>query len=234
MLKRQTRAIGDLIRRRRGDMATPGRRVIGWIESLFIDHTVFRLLVANRHRVTYDLWRSAQPLPMQLAAARRRGIVSVVNLTGSRDTATHRLERDACRRLGLRLVEYPLDSRDPPSRERIAGLERVFEGLDYPALIHCKSGADRAGIASALYLLLREGRSVEEAKAQLSPRFGHIRQGPTGVLDHMLDRYAADAAESPMTFREWLDARYDPAAIKREFRSRRWGRFLVDRLLRRE
>lgn len=207
---------------------------MGWIESLFIDHTIFRLLFRNRHRVTEDLWRSAQPLPMQLAAAKRLGIASVVNLTGTRDTATHRFEREACARLGMRLVEYPLDSRDPPSRERIAGLERLFAGLDYPALIHCKSGADRAGIASALYLLLRDDRPIGEAQAQLSLRYGHVRQGPTGVLDFMLERYAADAAASPMTFREWLDAEYDPVAIKRAFKSRRWGDFLVDRLLRRE
>ena len=50
----------------------------------------------------------------------------------------------------------------------------------------------------------------------------------------MLERYAADAAETPMSFREWVEARYDPEALMAGYRADRAASFLVDRVLRRE
>ena len=61
--------------------------------------------------------------------------------------------------------------------------------------MHCKSGADRAGFAAALYLLLQRRRPAEEAQEQLSWRYLHLRAGATGILHFLIDRYAADAAD---------------------------------------
>ncbi|MFD2031462.1 tyrosine-protein phosphatase [Ancylobacter dichloromethanicus] len=44
-----------------------------------------------------------------------------------------------------------------------------------PILIHCQAGADRSGLASALYLAAIKKNSAEaEAEAQLSIRYGHF------------------------------------------------------------
>jgi protein tyrosine/serine phosphatase len=100
--------------------------------------------------------------------------------------------------------------------------------------MHCKSGADRAGFAAALYLLLQRGASVEEAKAQLSWRYLHVRGAATGVLHFMIERYAAESAAEPMSFREWVKTRYDPVALMAEYRSSGAADFVVDKVLRRE
>jgi protein tyrosine/serine phosphatase len=100
--------------------------------------------------------------------------------------------------------------------------------------MHCKSGADRAGFAAALYLLLRRDLPVEEAKRQLSWRYLHLRGAATGVLHFLLERYAEDSAEEPMRFRDWVERRYDPEALMGDYEADPAASFIVDRVLRRE
>jgi protein tyrosine/serine phosphatase len=100
--------------------------------------------------------------------------------------------------------------------------------------MHCKSGADRAGFAAALYLLLQRGATAEEARRQLSWRYLHLRGAATGVLHFMLERYQQDSAAEPMSFRTWVERRYDPAALMAAYKSSRGSSFIVDRVLRRE
>lgn len=226
--------MGDRFKSWRGAMRTPLQRALARVELLFMDHAVFRFVHLNLHQVTPSLWRSAQPSPGQLARARRLGIRTIVNLRGVRDCASYLLEKEACARLGMTLVDFPVTSREPPSPERVRAFDAMLDAIEYPVLFHCKSGADRAGIASALYLLLREGRPVAEAQDQLHWRFGHFRHARTGVLDYMLERFAAEGGRDGAAFRDWAARGYDPLAMRRDFQAGRWSVLLVDRLLRRE
>jgi protein tyrosine/serine phosphatase len=136
--------------------------------------------------------------------------------------------------VGIELVDFKLSSRTLPTREEILALGDIFARLPRPFLMHCKSGADRAGFAAALYLLLQGGATVEEARRQLSWRYLHLRGAATGVLHFLLESYAHDSAAEPMSFREWVGRRYDPEALTAAYRSRPAARFIVDRVLRRE
>ena len=124
--------------------------------------------------------------------------------------------------------------REAPTAATILEAKALFEGMAYPALIHCKSGADRAGFAAALYLVLREGVPVREAMGQLSPRYGHFRFAKTGILDAFFARYLVEGEARGIGFLDWVEHHYDPAALTRSFRTRAWSSFLVDRVLRRE
>ena len=53
-------------------------------------------------------------------------------------------------------------------------------------VMHCKSGADRAGLMSALYLILNQNVSVDKAKNQLSFKYLHLKHAKTGILDAFL------------------------------------------------
>ena len=66
----------------------------------------------------------------------------------------------------------------------------LFESIEYPALMHCKSGADRAGLMSVLYKLLREKVPFEQAVEQLSLKYLHVKHGKTGMLDAFFQAYA--------------------------------------------
>ena len=66
---------------------------------------------------------------------------------------------------GLSLYDLPLSATRRPARLELLRLIDVLERCPYPLLIHCKSGADRTGLASALYLMLQRGETPERAGA---------------------------------------------------------------------
>lgn len=210
------------------------QRLSAWISMLAADHGIFRLFYLNAHQVTPELWRAAQPAPHQIDALAARGIRTIVTLRGGREFGSWPLEREAAARNGMELVEFVARSREAPTAETILGAAALFQTLTYPALIHCKSGADRAGFIAALYLILKEGRSASEALGQLSSRYGHWRWSKTGILDAFIERYRDEGEAEGLSLIDWVQTRYDPAVLTREFRPHAWSAFVVDRVLRRE
>ena len=151
------------------------------------------------------------------------------------DEAYYWLEKDACDRLGLTLIDAPLDSRDPPQRDRIHRARDLFKTIQYPVLIHCKSGADRAGMMAVFYRHFHLGEPISVAMKQLSKKYLHSREGLTGVLDYTLEKYVNEVEPRGISFIDWIDSPdYDPQAIRAEFKAGWWGTLLTDKLLRRE
>lgn len=217
------------------DLTTRGGRFKARWDYAWKDHGFLRRWFQNAHWVSPELARSNQPSPRQLADWKAQGIRTVVNLRGRPHEVYYALERDACDRLGLTLVDAPLDSRDAPSPERVRRAKEVFETIEYPALIHCKSGADRAGLMAVLYRHFRLGEPISEAKRELDKKYLHHREGATGVLDYTLDKYLGEAEPKGIGFLEWVQSdAYDPQAIRAEFKAGRWGKMLTDTILRRE
>lgn len=217
------------------------QRLLAWANMLVVDHGVFRLVYLNRHRVgSGRLWRSAQPAPHQIDRMAREGLRSIVCLRGEPEYGSWPLEVERCRDLGLDVRCITLRSRAAPERETILELKRLFETIDYPALIHCKSGADRAGLAAALYLIFQEGVPPREAMRQLSLRYGHVRQAKTGILGRVFSAYLDETTRNPgscengTSFEEWVRAHYDPARLEASTTRRPWFDGFVDRVLRRE
>lgn len=223
------------------DYRTPAGRRRAWRELMLVDHGALRKLYDNSHTVVAGkLWRSYQPSPADLKRWQARGAKTIINLRGDKPSGFLFLEEEACARLGIELRTFRVFSRDAPSKEALYGARDLFNEIAYPALIHCKSGADRAGLMSALFLFLHEGRPLDEALGQLSWRFGHVRQGKTGVIDYAFEQYIdyarsnAIALDDRDAFFNWIDTQYDPVAIKKAFKPAPWGTFLTDVVLRRE
>jgi protein tyrosine/serine phosphatase len=209
-------------------------RVRAWANMLLVDHGVFRLVYLNKHRVSDRLWRSAQPAPHQLARLKAEGVRTIVNLRGGREHGSWQLQKDACDRLGLHMAEFVVRSRGAPDPATILNAKTFFERLEYPVVLHCKSGADRAGFVAALFLILHEGRPVEEALRQLSLRYGHFRFAKTGILDAFFERYRVEGESRGLSLVDWVERVYDPEALERDFRPSFWSDLVVDRLIRRE
>jgi protein tyrosine phosphatase (PTP) superfamily phosphohydrolase (DUF442 family) len=214
------------------------RRSLGqparYLDMLLVDHGIFRFVYANCHKLSDKAWRSAQPAPHHFRRFADAGIRTIVNLRGPRQCGSYWLEEEACARHGLKLVNFRIGSRAAPTREDLLGAERLFNEIEYPMLMHCKSGADRAGLMGALYRILHEGRPVEEAVKQLSWRYGHMRQAKVGMIDYFFEQYRRYNGETPTPFLDWVDRIYDPAAVKSSFMSQWWANLVVDKILRRE
>jgi len=205
-----------------------------WMNMIFVDHGIFRLFYLNRHSVDGKLFRAAQPWPHQIARFAREGGKSLVYLRGGREHGSWPLERKAAERHGLVLTEFLARSREAPSKDMLLEAPAFFRNLAYPALIHCKSGADRAGFVAALYLLVHLGRPAPEAMLQLSPRYGHFGWSKTGILDAFFAQYRDEGEAKGIAFLDWVTNHYDPVALQASFKPGFWSNMLVDRILHRE
>lgn len=217
------------------NLATKAGRRRATNELVWGDHGFLRMAFQNLHQISDEMWRSNQPSPKQIAAhALDRGIRTIINLRGESPKGYYLLEREACLATGIELVDFQVFSRDTPTKESIFAANELFHSIRYPALMHCKSGADRAGLMAVLYKLLREGVPVEEAREQLSLKYLHVRHGKTGVLDAVFEVYAAFNAQEPISFLDWVDQHYDRRAIKEAFLKSGAAKLRIDELLGRE
>ena len=218
----------------RGDIATRRGRLNAWADSLLVDHAAFRLVWSNEAEVVPGrLYRSNHPTPGRLASlVRRLGIRSVVNLRGLCANGSDALSRAQAERLGLVFVDAPVSSGHPPTRERALALAHALLHSPEPILVHCKSGADRAGLAAGMFLLLHGGDS-RAALGQLSWRFGHLRGSRAGVLDAFFRTFAREA-EGRKPFLDWLVDEYDPRLLAAARRPGAIADVLHSRLLHRE
>ena len=137
-------------------------------------------------------------------------------------------------RHGVTLVDLSLKSRAPPTRDKFLAMRDLLGRIEYPVLLHCKSGADRAGLMSVIVRHVREGIPISKAKEQLSLRYGHVRSADTGVLDAIFEHYLEDEAKTGIGFWDWIETVYDPDQISRSFKARGWANRLVNGILNRE
>ena len=217
------------------DISTRSGRVRAWFDMHLVDHGMIRAVYNNFYHLGGGMYRCSQPSPAQLAKYQQKyGIRSVVNLRGPHGYGSYALEKEACDKLGLVLHDVKLYSRTAPEVEEIHAMDALFRGMEFPALMHCKSGADRAGLGSALYRILHLGHRVEDALAELNWRYGHFKGAKTGILDFFLARYVARNARAPIGFLEWVDSEYDREALEASFREEGWSSLIVDKVLHRE
>src|SRR5260370_4717054 len=139
--------------------AEAGRVVLG-----FNFHTV----------VSGKVYRGAQPAADDLEAIiPRYHIQTVINLRGSCDPSPwYQEECRTTQKWGVSQEDICFSAGRLPSVGEVRRLAEVLDGSAYPVLFHCRRRADRAGFASALYLLLETDATLAQARRQLSLRYG--------------------------------------------------------------
>ena len=217
------------------DISTTSGRIRAWLDMHLVDHGAVRAVYSNFYDLGGGMYRSSQPSPAQLRKYRDSlGLSSVINLRGAHGYGSYALEKEACAQLGIALHDVKLYSRTPPEVEEVHAMDELFKKIEYPALLHCKSGADRAGLGAALYRILHLGHLVEEAMNELSWKYGHFKRAKTGVLDFFFATYVARNARSPISFLDWVNTEYNRLELHARFREEGWASLIVDKVLHRE
>jgi protein tyrosine/serine phosphatase len=217
------------------DLATPAGRRRARRELVWGDHGFLRVRFRNLHRISEEMFRANQPSPEHIKRyAKELGLKTILNLRGTSPRGHYVLEKEACERHGIKLVDFQVFSREIPPPAAILETKTLFDSIAYPALMHCKSGADRAGIMAVLYQHFRRGQTIEKALEQLSSKYLHIRHGKTGVLDFFFETYLREGKPAGLSFTQWVEKGYDPAELKRSFLGGRKSKVDFDQLLRRE
>lgn len=134
-------------------------------------------LTGNLHTVVEgEFYRSGQPTSSQIADdATRYSIKTIINLRGdSAGSPWYDAEVAEVRRLHIRHIDFGMSARRELSASEAEQLIALMRSAQKPILIHCKDGADRSGLASALYLAAVKKSDESTAEGQLSIRFGHF------------------------------------------------------------
>lgn len=134
-------------------------------------------LTGNFHPVIAgQLYRSAQPTAEDIAYyAKTYGIKTVINLRGDNTGAPwYDAEIGETRKLGIAHVNFGMSARRELTQAEAANLISILERAEKPVLIHCKAGADRSGLASALYVAAVAKLGEAAAEQQISIRYGHF------------------------------------------------------------
>jgi protein tyrosine/serine phosphatase len=143
----------------------------------------------NFHEVVAgEVYRSNQVTPEALATyTADHGIRSVLNLRGAQPgTDWYDAEIAASETLGLAHADFPMIGSVQLSDTDARRLIALMRTLPKPLLVHCRYGADRTGLAMALYLGAIRGAGKSEAEGQLSIRYGHVS------LPYLSSAYAMD------------------------------------------
>ncbi len=167
-----------------------------------------------------ECYRCSQPTPAFLdSAVKKLGVRTVVNLRGDNTGKDwYRAERAAAERLGVPMIDISLASNCPPTNAQFRQLIDLIDNAPKPILFHCHSGSDRTGLASMMALLLQPGSSLENARTQISFRYGHKFWSEASRLHAIPEAYAdwlkgRDEKHTPRRFREWGLTVYRSEAI---------------------
>lgn len=133
-------------------------------------------LTGNIHEVEPGVYRSNQlPADTMAALVREKGIRTVLNLRGNGGAEDwYVAESRAVSSAGAGLVDLQMSANNEPDDALIRQLVATLRTVQRPVLIHCHGGADRTGLASALYELLIARKPADEAVGQLSFAYGHF------------------------------------------------------------
>jgi protein tyrosine/serine phosphatase len=133
----------------------PAIRPANWAEPITLEG------VPNLHRLTPTLYRSEQPTALGMKNLEKLGIRTVINLRAFND------DLDEIRGTALRAVHVPVFTWHLETEDVVQVMRTLRHTEDGPFLIHCQHGADRTGLMSAMYRMLEQKWTAEDALAEL-------------------------------------------------------------------
>ncbi len=123
--------------------------------------------------VTDALSRGAQPTTEGFAELKRRGVKTIVNLRSAHS------DRETLAGMGLQYVEIPCHAWHPESEDVLKFLTVVRNPKNQPVFVHCEHGSDRTGMMVAVYRIVEQGWTSDDAVKELPtfhfhPIFGEV------------------------------------------------------------
>lgn len=121
----------------------------------------------NGYRVSPELYRSGQPDATDFRIFQAAGVKSVLNLQEyHRDTRKANGTR-------LQLMHYPVAA-SSMTLEDLEHIMLMLRRAPKPVLVHCRHGSHRTGMVVAVYRIVEQNASVEEAMAEFTDaRYGY-------------------------------------------------------------
>ena len=122
-----------------------------WAEPIVLEG------VPNLHRISPTLYRSEQPTALGMKNLEKLGIRTVINLRHFND------DDDEVKGTSLRTERTKILTWRVGDKHVIEVMRMLKKTENGPFLIHCQHGADRTGLMSAMYRILEQGWTPDDA-----------------------------------------------------------------------
>lgn len=197
-----------------------GLSVAGLLIFLGVNAYIHRpnIGVVNGYKGEPKIFRSAQLTAERLEQLLEEEEIDVVlNLRGINEGAPwYDAEKALLEELDIEYVSRGFGKNNPPTKKRFLKILDLLEEVNASGeelLIHCRAGADRTGLISAITQIHLYGYSVDQAMEESLKqfRFGHI-YNENAPIEQVLFRYKP-YYEKGMGLREWITNHYDREAI---------------------
>jgi protein tyrosine/serine phosphatase len=139
-----------------GSSPSPSWRPAHWAQPLE------RPGVANLHQVEPDLYRGAQPDARGMKSLSEMGVHTVLNLRSLHS------DRDEIGELPLRYEHLPTVAWHTSDDDVIRFLRIATDPERRPLFVHCQHGADRTGMMMAIYRIVVQGWSKDDAIQEMT------------------------------------------------------------------
>jgi len=134
---------------------------------------------------------------------------SVFNLRGLwKHNEWYQQETALTKQVGIPQYDIKLHADNFPKPRKLKQLVNLLQTAPRPLLLHCRRGADRTSLASAIAIILKGEPSLAVAEKQISWRYGVVKRKSIGYL--VFNRYktwlhAQHKQHSKQNFLSWVN-----------------------------
>ncbi len=150
-------------------------------------------VTTNFHTVVPGVvYRSAQPSPEDVRIwTKTYGLKTIVNLRGKwKNEPFYIAEIATAKELQIGHIDIRFPGIRLPSGDSLRRFVAALENSPKPLLLHCRMGADRAGVGSVMAAMALGGESYRKARGQMSIRYLHFSNNPAKIAG-LLQQYEA-------------------------------------------
>lgn len=119
----------------------------------------------NFYQINENLYRGGQPTPEGVKKLAALGIKTIISFRDGQTTVLR--EKKQAEENGLQFINFRLRNWFASKDDEIHKIIEIIRNpAHHPVFIHCKRGADRTGTVAAVYRMLVEGWTHEEANRE--------------------------------------------------------------------
>jgi len=154
----------------------------------------YPVTITNFHCVDETLMRGGKPSQEQLKELQKCGVKNVISFCTNYNPATKTQgtmpdEAELAKKLGMKFFWLPFKSKDNPSDEAVNEFFKIIDNAranNEKVFIHCRHGADRTGLFSALYRIKYQKCKLSDVIRELMT-YGHDANHNPNIIPFIID-----------------------------------------------
>jgi protein tyrosine phosphatase (PTP) superfamily phosphohydrolase (DUF442 family) len=119
----------------------------------------------NLHQVSPVLYRGARPEPQGVQELAKMGVKTIVDLQTSLDRP---IAEDETSGTGIEVIHIGFDPWHPQENDVVCFLKVATDQGKQPLFVHCRHGSDRTGMMCAIYRIVVDGWTKEQAISEMT------------------------------------------------------------------